>query len=307
MKTAELNIGGERGKSRFTRKLPVKSTNGRAYDSGSKRQRIRFRDSRAVRTRSTRWDIASRAQSEDQNALQPNFNIGVLALSLKFRHWPSVNKSINEIRNPQLARNHVTTIKIPPIQILAANCTWKPLVASSTKRFDPKDLTTWHTTNVLLPPYWSCDWPNWDQAKELRDGGLSTVWMRRRWGIAGEIEPLAFVPNELIPEPTCVFFAGGMYYWWRHGDLWRHEGPFADHDDFLRRLWDQAVCGGGIPMSPLEQEDDDEYFQLEDYETVYDADFLRFPRDKEVWDGGIQMSPQQQEEDDEYLFPTGRL
>ncbi|KAF8134805.1 hypothetical protein K438DRAFT_1787058 [Mycena galopus ATCC 62051] len=113
--------------------------------------------------------------------------------------------------------------------------------------FNREDLRTWHRPGFRLPKYWSCDWPNWDDALEFHDGGISTPVLHEIWGVTGEVEPLAFVPN--APDAYFVFCAGGVYYFFGDVQLKRFEGPFADHDDFLRRL-DQEIRGGGVLVEP---------------------------------------------------------
>ncbi|KAF8208817.1 hypothetical protein K438DRAFT_1754636 [Mycena galopus ATCC 62051] len=119
-------------------------------------------------------------------------------------------------------------------------------------QFNPKDLKTWHRTGVRLPKSWSCDWANWDNARAYHDGLMSTKVMNELWGVTGEVEPLAFVPDELGPESLFVFFADGVYYCYSHGELGRFGDQFADHDDFLRRLEeDENFIGTAIMLEPV--------------------------------------------------------
>ncbi|KAJ7463781.1 hypothetical protein FB451DRAFT_1403788 [Mycena latifolia] len=120
-------------------------------------------------------------------------------------------------------------------------------VPSSTKSvhtFNPKDLQTWHKPRIPLFECWSCDWPHWDNAREFHDGYMSTASMREIYGVVGEVEPLAFVPEAVNPESTFVFVAGGVYYWYTYGALRRFEGTFAGHDDFFAAPWGQGSMGG---------------------------------------------------------------
>ncbi|KAJ6582608.1 hypothetical protein DFH09DRAFT_1145624 [Mycena vulgaris] len=118
---------------------------------------------------------------------------------------------------------------------------------STRSTFDPRDHNTWYRTRIPLPQYWSCDWAHWDNATQFQDDGyMSAKIMRVMFGVAGEVEPLAFIPESVAPEPTFVFCAAGVYYWYTYGELTRYEGPFADHDDFLRRLGDKEIWAGGI-------------------------------------------------------------
>ncbi|KAF8208126.1 hypothetical protein K438DRAFT_1930549 [Mycena galopus ATCC 62051] len=121
-------------------------------------------------------------------------------------------------------------------------------MASKFNRGDPK---TWHRTGVRLPQDWSCDWANWDQAPAYHHGHMSTKVMNYVWGVTGEVEPLAFILEEINPESLFVFCADGVYYWYSHGDLNRFEGKFADHDDFLRRLEDDNFLSTAITVDPL--------------------------------------------------------
>ncbi len=76
--------------------------------------------------------------------------------------------------------------------------------------FNREDLSTWHRPGVPLPKYWSCDWPNWDNARAFRNDHMSTKVMNEIWGVTGEVEPLAFVPKAFA-ETTFVFCANGVY------------------------------------------------------------------------------------------------
>ncbi|KAJ7036403.1 hypothetical protein C8F04DRAFT_1095410 [Mycena alexandri] len=105
--------------------------------------------------------------------------------------------------------------------------------------FNRWDRKTWYKTTVPLAELWSCDWENWGNASYFHDAysGLSPEAMHLTWWrIPGEIYPLAFLPHWFMPEPTYVFVADGRYYWAQYSNLKRIEGPFASHDDFLRRL-----------------------------------------------------------------------
>jgi hypothetical protein len=117
--------------------------------------------------------------------------------------------------------------------------------------FNSEDLGTWHRPGFRLPKYWSCDWPDWDNARAFHGGHMSTTVMNEVWGLTGEVEPLAFVPEVFGPESLFVFFANGEYYWYSYAELERFEGPFADHDDFLRRLGDKELWGGCVAVKPL--------------------------------------------------------
>ncbi|KAF8208146.1 hypothetical protein K438DRAFT_2012965 [Mycena galopus ATCC 62051] len=122
---------------------------------------------------------------------------------------------------------------------------------TTTSKFNRGDLKTWHRTGVRLPQDWSCDWANWDQASTYYHGHMSTKVMNYVWGVTGEVEPLAFIPEEFNPEPLFVFCANGVYYWYFPGVLNRFEEKFADHDDFLRRLEDDEFLGTAITVNPL--------------------------------------------------------
>ncbi|KAJ6596728.1 hypothetical protein B0H10DRAFT_1959943 [Mycena sp. CBHHK59/15] len=140
---------------------------------------------------------------------------------------------------------------IPRLPQRATTSTWSPTQSGAGGSFIRGDIRTWHRPSFPLPKYWSCDWPNWDNAEEYNHGHMSTEIMKEVWGVAGEVEPLAFVPEEVGPESVFVFFADGVYYWHTYGQLRRFEGPFADHDDFLRRLDDKEIWGGGIVVKPV--------------------------------------------------------
>jgi hypothetical protein len=80
---------------------------------------------------------------------------------------------------------------------------------------------------------------------------MSTKVMNEVWGVTGEVEPLAFVPEVVGPESLFVFFANGEYYWYSYAELQRFEGPFADHDDFFAASRRQGalgrMCGSQTP------------------------------------------------------------
>ncbi|KAJ7862997.1 hypothetical protein B0H13DRAFT_2071000 [Mycena leptocephala] len=82
---------------------------------------------------------------------------------------------------------------------------------------------------------------------------VSTETMHKFWGVVGEVEPLAYISDEVGTESLFVFCADGVYYWYSHGELKRFEkeGPFKDHDDFLERLGDKEVWGGGVMVDPI--------------------------------------------------------
>ncbi|KAF7345745.1 hypothetical protein MVEN_01594700 [Mycena venus] len=125
------------------------------------------------------------------------------------------------------------------------------VVSSNSRPFNLRDLTTWHTPTVPLPDDWSCDWSHWDNSKACHDGYMSTKSMRQMFGITGDVVPLAFLSEIICPEPTFVFFAGGTYYWFMYGAVWRYEGPFSGHDDLLGRLGDNEIWDDGIEVVPL--------------------------------------------------------
>jgi hypothetical protein len=77
--------------------------------------------------------------------------------------------------------------------------------------------------------------------------------MHEFWGVVGEVEPLAYISDEVGTESLFVFWAVGVYYWYSHGELKRFEkeGPFKDHDDFLERLGDKEIWGGGVMVDPI--------------------------------------------------------
>ncbi|KAJ7692254.1 hypothetical protein B0H17DRAFT_1179346 [Mycena rosella] len=119
------------------------------------------------------------------------------------------------------------------------------------------DRKTWYRSTITLSEPWSCDWENWDNFKYFNtpDGGLSPSAMRQTWGITGEIQPLAFLPGWVMPEPTYVFVADGVYYWATYGGLKRIDGPFASCDDFLRRLGkDKTMWARGTEVPSLDWE-----------------------------------------------------
>ncbi|KAJ6616360.1 hypothetical protein B0H10DRAFT_1949204 [Mycena sp. CBHHK59/15] len=127
---------------------------------------------------------------------------------------------------------------------------WSPTQSGARGSFIRGDVRTWHRPSFPLPKYWSCDWLNWDNAEEYHHSHMSTEIMNKLWGVAGEVEPLAFVPEEVGPESVFVFFTNGVYYWYTYGQLRWFDGPFADHDDFLQCLDDKEIWGGGIVVNP---------------------------------------------------------
>ncbi|KAJ7773886.1 hypothetical protein B0H16DRAFT_1763399 [Mycena metata] len=108
--------------------------------------------------------------------------------------------------------------------------------------FNSSDSKTWYKTTVPLQEPWSCDWDNWHDIKLFLDpdGPLSP---RVFWRIPGEIQPLAFVPHWIAPQPTYLFVADGVHYRFSYGELDRIDGPFNSPDDFLRRLADDKDTG----------------------------------------------------------------
>ncbi|KAJ7630107.1 hypothetical protein DFH06DRAFT_1140834 [Mycena polygramma] len=149
------------------------------------------------------------------------------------------------------------------------------------KSFIPGDVKTWHRAKVLPEFWscdWE-NWGR-RHHKAYRRGHLSTAQMQKGWGISGHtgkcfgsvgenvletasfgcrlgvqlrwnfpffgvgvVEPLAYVPEDIAPasELILVFFADGVYYSYTYLRLNRFKGPFADHDDFLRRLNDDEL------------------------------------------------------------------
>ncbi|KAJ7458528.1 hypothetical protein FB451DRAFT_1273351 [Mycena latifolia] len=122
---------------------------------------------------------------------------------------------------------------------------------SSRSIFNSAEPKTWYRTSIPLDEPWSCDWENWDDAGFfLHPYGAQVI--RETWGIAGEIQPLAFLPGWYMPEPTFVFVADGVYYWATYGGLKRIDGPFASHDDFLRRLGeDEEMWARGTEVTNI--------------------------------------------------------
>ncbi|KAJ6473573.1 hypothetical protein C8R47DRAFT_1294636 [Mycena vitilis] len=120
--------------------------------------------------------------------------------------------------------------------------------------FIPGDVKTWHRAKVL-PQFWSCDWEKWDRRhhKAYRKGHLSTAQMQKGWGISGVVEPLAYVPEDSAPgaEMIFVFVADGVYYTYTYLRLCRFKGPFADRDDFLRRLNDDELWDGESELDSI--------------------------------------------------------
>ncbi|KAJ6542843.1 hypothetical protein B0H19DRAFT_1172181 [Mycena capillaripes] len=98
----------------------------------------------------------------------------------------------------------------------------------------------WHRQEAL-PANWSCDWENWPG---ILNFFIETTWynlsrfdmvFRGMYNICGKVEPLAFCPHSC--GSTFLFAAAGDYYYYSSSaKLYRYEGQFASHADFLARV-----------------------------------------------------------------------
>ncbi|KAJ7611870.1 hypothetical protein DFH06DRAFT_1485041 [Mycena polygramma] len=163
----------------------------------------------------------------------------------------------------------------------------------------PKDITTWYKASFPLLEPWSSDWPNWDTKREYYEGHISTEGMKRVWGVVGEVEPLAFIPDWLFgTECFFVFSANGGYYWYEYTELKRFEGPFADHDHFLRCLDDEEIWRNVFVVyerwntqygGPNVFAEYDDWIRLQEPSNDH-AHFLRCLRDGDIWADGTVVA-----------------
>ncbi|KAJ7629001.1 hypothetical protein FB45DRAFT_1029054 [Roridomyces roridus] len=108
-----------------------------------------------------------------------------------------------------------------------------PLCAEALERYKPLYAKSHTLRHIPLPNRFSSDWRYWDHGTEVHS---VEVWVRRKYGVQGPIEPMAFLVDQ--QESFFAFAANGEYYFWDGAAtvLKKYVRRFDSHEDFLPHL-----------------------------------------------------------------------